>query len=285
MVIQWFPGHMKKATREVKENLKKVDMVFEVVDSRCPKSSHNKYLEEVLQNKKRIIIFNKIDLANKKESEKIKKEFEKKGYTVVFCDSKNANNLNGLIKESKNLIKEKIEKLKEKGLNKRKVRAMVVGMPNVGKSTLINKIMGKKIATAKNIPGVTKKQQWLKLNKDIELLDTPGILVPKFENQQIAKKLSLIGLIKDDITPLDEVALYLLDFIKENNPQKIEELYKIEIKNLTNIEIMEEIAKKRFKKVSGDYDYDSVINLLIKDFRTQKFGKITLDKCDEKYEN
>ena len=158
-------------------------------------------------------------------------------------------------------------------------------MPNVGKSTLINKIMGKKIATAKNIPGVTKKQQWLKLNKDIELLDTPGILVPKFENQQIAKKLSLIGLIKDDITPLDEVALYLLDFIKEKSPQKIEELYKIEIENLTNIEIMEEIAKKRFKKVSGDYDYDSVINLLIKDFRTQKFGKITLDKCDEKYEN
>ena len=278
MVIQWFPGHMAKATREVKEKLKQVDIIFEIVDARCPLSSHNIYLDEVVRDKKKIIIFNKIDLCDKYETNKWKKYFEEKGYVVVYTDSKNSNNLNEVIAKAKEELVEKINKMIEKGIKPRAIRSMVIGVPNVGKSTFINKIIRKNIANTANKPGVTKKQQWLKLNKDIELLDTPGILMPKFDNQEIGKKLSLIGSIKDEITPLDEVALYLIEFLKENYLEKLNKVYNINVSLEDNsLFIMEQIAKKRFKLIGGDYDYESTIKLLIQDFRTQKFGCITLD--------
>lgn len=278
MVIQWFPGHMAKATREVKEKLKQVDIIFEIVDARCPLSSHNIYLDEVVREKKKIIIFNKIDLCDKYETNKWKKYFEEKGYVVVYTDSKNSNNLNEVIAKAKEELVEKINKMIEKGIKPRAIRSMVIGVPNVGKSTFINKIIRKNIANTANKPGVTKKQQWLKLNKDIELLDTPGILMPKFDNQEIGKKLSLIGSIKDEITPLDEVALYLIEFLKENYLEKLNKVYNINVSLEDNsLFIMEQIAKKRFKLIGGDYDYESTIKLLIQDFRTQKFGYITLD--------
>ncbi len=278
MVIQWFPGHMAKATREVKEKLKQVDIIFEIVDARCPLSSHNIYLDEVVREKKKIIIFNKIDLCDKYETNKWKKYFEEKGYVVVYTDSKNSNNLNEVIAKAKEELVEKINKMIEKGIKPRAIRSMVIGVPNVGKSTFINKIIRKNIANTANKPGVTKKQQWLKLNKDIELLDTPGILMPKFDNQEIGKKLSLIGSIKDEITPLDEVALYLIEFLKENYLEKLNKVYNINVSlEDENLFIMEQIAKKRFKLIGGDYDYESTIKLLIQDFRTQKFGCITLD--------
>ena len=278
MVIQWFPGHMAKATREVKEKLKLVDIVFELVDARCPLSSHNMYLDEVVKEKKKINIFNKIDLCDRAETAKWKNYFEKKGYTVVYTDAKNSNNLNKVIDKAKEELAEKIARQVAKGIKPRAIRSMVIGVPNVGKSTFINKLIKKNVANTANKPGVTKKQQWLKLNKDIELLDTPGILMPKFDNQEIGKKLSLIGSIKDDITPLDDVSLYLIELLKQSYLENLNTLYKIDVTaNDENVFIMEKIAEKRFKKIGGDYDYDSTIKLLIQDFRTQKFGLITLD--------
>ena len=281
MVIQWFPGHMARATREVRENLTKVDIIFELVDARCPASSHNKYLDEATGDKKKIIVFNKIDLCDKKETAKWKKYFESLGYKVVYADSKNANNLNVAIESAKEELSEKINRMIMRGMKARAIRTMVIGVPNVGKSTFINKIIKKKVAVSANKPGVTKKQQWLKLNKDIELLDTPGILMPKFDNEEIGKKLSLIGSIKDDIAPLDEVSLYLIQFLKQNYLEKLNEVYKIAVTcDDENLFIMERIAEKRFKKIQGDYDYDAVIKLTIQDFREQKFGLITLDNYE-----
>lgn len=282
MVIQWFPGHMAKATREVKEKLKLVDIVFELVDARCPLSSHNMYLDEVVKDKKQIIIFNKIDLCDRVETAKWKNYFEKKGYTVVYTDAKNSNNLNKVIDKAKEELAEKIARQVAKGIKPRAIRSMVIGVPNVGKSTFINKLIKKNVANTANKPGVTKKQQWLKLNKDIELLDTPGILMPKFDNQEIGKKLSLIGSIKDDITPLDDVSLYLIELLKQSYLENLNTLYKIDVTaDDENVFIMEKIAEKRFKKIGGDYDYDSTIKLLIQDFRTQKFGLITLDNYND----
>ena len=282
MVIQWFPGHMAKATREVKEKLKLVDIVFELVDARCPLSSHNMYLDEVVKDKKKIIIFNTIDLCDRTETAKWKNYFEKKGYTVVYTDAKNSNNLNKVIDKAKEELAEKIARQVAKGIKPRAIRSMVIGVPNVGKSTFINKLIKKNVANTANKPGVTKKQQWLKLNKDIELLDTPGILMPKFDNQEIGKKLSLIGSIKDDITPLDDVSLYLIELLKQSYLENMNNLYKIDVTaDDENVFIMEKIADKRFKKIGGDYDYDSTIKLLIQDFRTQKFGLITLDNYND----
>ena len=282
MVIQWFPGHMAKATREVKEKLKLVDIVFELVDARCPLSSHNMYLDEVVKDKKTIIIFNKIDLCDRAETAKWKNYFEKKGYTVVYTDAKNSNNLNKVIDKAKEELAEKIARQVAKGIKPRAIRSMVIGVPNVGKSTFINKLIKKNVANTANKPGVTKKQQWLKLNKDIELLDTPGILMPKFDNQEIGKNLSLIGSIKDDITPLDDVSLYLIELLKQSYLENMKNLYKIDVTaDDENVFIMEKIADKRFKKIGGDYDYDSTIKLLIQDFRTQKFGLITLDNYND----
>ena len=243
MVIQWFPGHMAKATREV---------------------------------------FNKIDLCDRKETAKWKNYFENKGYVVVYTDAKNSNNLNKVIDKAKEELAEKIARQVAKGIKPRAIRSMVIGVPNVGKSTFINKLIKKNVANTANKPGVTKKQQWLKLNKDIELLDTPGILMPKFDNQEIGKKLSLIGSIKDDITPLDDVSLYLIELLKNNYLENLNNHYKLNVKaEDENLAIMEKIAEKRFKKIGGDYDYDSTIKLLIQDFRTQKFGLITLDNYNE----
>ena len=169
-----------------------------------------------------------------------------------------------------------------KGIKPRAIRSMVIGVPNVGKSTFINTLIKKNVANPANKPGFTKKQQWLKLNKDIELLDTPGILMPKFDNQEIGKKLSLIGSIKDDITPLDDVSLYLIELLKQSYLENMNNLYKIDVTaDDENVFIMEKIADKRFKKIGGDYDYDSTIKLLIQDFRTQKFGLITLDNYND----
>jgi len=212
--------------------------------------------------------------------------FENKGYTVVYTDAKNSNNLNKVIDKAKEELAEKIARQVAKGIKPRAIRSMVIGVPNVGKSTFINKLIKKNVANTANKPGVTKKQQWLKLNKDIELLDTPGILMPKFDNQEIGKKLSLIGSIKDDITPLDDVSLYLIELLKENYLENLNNLYKINVNSDDeNVFIMEKVAEKRFKKIGGDYDYDSTIKLLIQDFRTQKFGLITLDNYNDLLEN
>jgi len=211
-----------------------------------------------------------------------KKTFDETKDNNVIIITKNSNNLNKVIDKAKEELAEKIARQVAKGIKPRAIRSMVIGVPNVGKSTFINKLIKKNVANTANKPGVTKKQQWLKLNKDIELLDTPGILMPKFDNQEIGKKLSLIGSIKDDITPLDDVSLYLIELLKNNYLENLNNHYKLNVKaEDENLTIMEKIAEKRFKKIGGDYDYDSTIKLLIQDFRTQKFGLITLDNYNE----
>lgn len=213
MTIQWFPGHMAKARREVTEQLKMVDVVFELVDARIPLSSRNPMIDDIVKQKPRVVILNKKDMSKQSETDKWTQYFKNQGFFPVQIDSKHGKHLGELMKAAQAATKEKFDREKRKGLRPRAIRAMIVGIPNVGKSTLINKLAKKSIAKTGNTPGVTKKQQWIKVGKELELLDTPGILWPKFEDQTIGKKLSLTGAIKDSIVHLDEVAIYGLNFL------------------------------------------------------------------------
>jgi len=214
--IQWYPGHMAKAKREAIEKLKLVDVVIELVDARIPESSRNPIIEEIKGQKKQLILLNKVDLADPSQTKRWNDYFTSQGIKVLTTEAKDGKGIKQVKAAIKELMAPVFEKNLEKGIRPRPIRLMVLGIPNVGKSTFINKLIKKNVANTANKPGVTKKQQWLKLNKDIELLDTPGILMPKFDNQEIGKKLSLIGSIKDDITPLDDVSLYLIELLKHN---------------------------------------------------------------------
>ena len=270
------PHEISEIMAHIEETGHGMDLVYKAYEyaNSTGKSMSAKYIIGILRAWKRD---NNISTV-----EDLQNYFENKGYIVVYTDAKNSNNLNKVIDKAKEELAEKIARQVAKGIKPRAIRSMVIGVPNVGKSTFINKLIKKNVANTANKPGVTKKQQWLKLNKDIELLDTPGILMPKFDNQEIGKKLSLIGSIKDDITPLDDVSLYLIELLKNNYLENLNNHYKLNVKaEDENLTIMEKIAEKRFKKIGGDYDYDSTIKLLIQDFRTQKFGLITLDNYNE----
>ena len=282
MKIQWYPGHMTKAKRAMSDAIKLVDIIIEMTDARAPEATRNPEIMELGSNKSRIIILNKADLSDESANNRWASHYKEQGYECMFMDSRKKNGVNALIKAIENVSKEKRERDAKRGIKNRPVRAMVAGIPNVGKSTLINSVSGRAMAKTGNKPGVTKGNQWIKLKGQIELLDTPGILMPKFDNQEIGKKLSLIGSIKDDITPLDDVSLYLIELLKNNYLENLNNHYKLNVKaEDENLTIMEKIAEKRFKKIGGDYDYDSTIKLLIQDFRTQKFGLITLDNYNE----
>jgi len=213
MAIQWYPGHMAKAKRQVSEQLKKVDVVFELVDARIPYSSRNPMIDDVIKQKPRVVILNKKDMTNLKELEKWEIYFKNEGFYPVAVDAKHGKNLKNVEVEAIKATQEKFDREKAKGLKPRAIRAMIVGIPNVGKSTLINKLAKRSIAETGNKPGVTKQQQWIKVGKSLQLLDTPGILWPKFEDEEVGKKLSLTGAIKDSIVHLDEVAIYGLNFM------------------------------------------------------------------------
>ncbi|PTK39831.1 ribosome biogenesis GTPase YlqF [Staphylococcus hominis] len=283
MVIQWYPGHMAKAKREVTEQLKKVDVVFELVDARIPYSSRNPMIDDVIKQKPRVVILNKKDMSNLNEMQKWKHFFTDNGFYPVAVDAKHGKNLKGVENAAIEATKEKFEKEKAKGLKPRAIRAMIVGIPNVGKSTLINKLAKKNIAQTGNKPGVTKQQQWIKVGKALQLLDTPGILWPKFEDETVGKKISLTGAIKDSIVHLDEVAIYGLQFLIKHDVEGLKNHYNIDVE--TDAEILEwfdAIGRRRGLLQKGnEVDYEAVIELIINDVRNAKIGTYCFDIYSE----
>lgn len=283
MVIQWYPGHMAKAKREVSEQLKKVDVVFELVDARIPYSSRNPMIDEVIQRKPRVVILNKKDMANLKELEKWEAFFKDKGYFPVSIDAKHGKGLKLVEQAAIKATKEKFEKEKAKGLKPRAIRAMIVGIPNVGKSTLINKLANKAVTKTGNTPGITKQQQWIKVGTSLQLLDTPGILWPKFEDQLVGKKLSITGAIKDSIVHLDEVAIYGLEFMKAHDYEGLKKHYDVDVSlEADNIEWFDAIGRRRgMLRRGNEIDYEAVIDLIIHEVRNAKIGTYTFDIVNE----
>ena len=279
MTIQWYPGHMAKAKREVSEQLKKVDVVFELVDARIPYSSRNPMIDEVIKQKPRVVILNKKEMTNLKELEKWEQFFENKGYYPVAVDAKHGKNLKDVEKAAIQATKEKFDREKAKGLRPRAIRAMIVGIPNVGKSTLINKLANRSIAQTGNKPGVTKQQQWIKVGNSLQLLDTPGILWPKFEDEEVGKKLSLTGAIKDSIVHLDEVAIYGLQFMIKKDLVGLKSHYNIEVDEDAEIlEWFDAIGRRRGLLQKGnEVDYEAVIELIIYEIRNAKIGTYCFD--------
>lgn len=276
--IQWFPGHMAKARREVTEKLKQIDVVFELVDARVPLSSRNPMIDELVAHKPKVILLNKADLADQRMTVEWSKYFENKGFKVLSINSQTGKGTEKIPAVAKELAVDLLEKWKAKGMNPRAIRAIILGIPNVGKSTLINRLAKKKRAITGDRPGVTKKQQWIKVGKDLELLDTPGILWPKFEDQKIGFRLAATGAIKDEILDFQDVAVFLLKFLKEEYPEQLMERYKLTEINEDTIELFDAIGTKRGLLMSGGYiDYDKTAELILREFRSCKIGNITLE--------
>ena len=277
MHIQWYPGHMTKAKRMMQENMKLIDLVIELVDARVPVSSRNPDLDELGKNKARLILLNKSDLAEERMNDVWAAYFKEKGYSVVKLNAKKGGgikSIQGVIQEA---CKEKIERDRKRGILNRPVRAMVVGIPNVGKSTFINALAGKACAKTGNKPGVTKGKQWIRLNKNVELLDTPGILWPKFEDQTVGLRLAWIGSIKDEILNTEELAAELTGFLVNSYPDVLKEKYEIE-ESADGFENLRGIAESRHCLVKGnELDTEKAAKLLLDDFRNGRLGRITLE--------
>lgn len=288
--INWYPGHMAKTKRQIAEDLKLIDVVIEILDARIPNSSKNPDIENLLKEKKRIYILNKSDLADEVKNQEWKKYYESNGFPAVIVDSNTGKGIQEVIKELTKIKEEIRKELEAKGRVGRAVRTMIVGIPNVGKSSFINRISKKTSTQVGNKPGVTKQKQWVRVNQDIELLDTPGVLWPKLATEEIGLNLSYTGTIKDDILPTIEIGYQLIKKLKEEYPEKLLDRYSIEKENLEVIEksdleenekiieIMNLIGKKRGAIISGgEVDLDKVVNLVIDDFRKGKIGRITLE--------
>ena len=285
--IQWFPGHMAKALREISERIKVVDIVIELCDARAPYSSINPELFNIIKNKPRIMILSKKDLADEKITNSWIDHFENKGY-IAKAMNLNKDNLDVIFSLSKVCLKEKIEKDKRRGLKPQPIRALVVGIPNVGKSTFINKISKRKAANVGNMPGVTKAQQWIKIKNDFELLDTPGVLWPKFENQEIGTKLALIGTIKQDILDKSALAYSLMQYLFINHPEFLVNRYNIELTDEINedtyIILLERIGQKRgLLRAKGEVELSKVEELILKEFKEGILGRYSLEKVEEIY--
>ncbi|MCI8362746.1 MAG: ribosome biogenesis GTPase YlqF [Clostridia bacterium] len=293
MNINWYPGHMAKTKKQILEDLKLIDIVIELLDARIPISSQNPDIREMVGNKKKIILLNKSDLADEKENIKWVKYFEKVNTKAILTDSNSGVGVQELVREIKEMAKEDLNKMTQKGRVGKSIRVMILGIPNVGKSSLINRISKKTSAGVGNKPGFTKQTQWIRLSDNIELLDTPGVLWPKFESNKVALNLSFTGTIKDEVLEKTEIAFYLVKYLLENEEEKILQRYKLTEKDINNIrqnvqnpneqiaEIVNLIAKKRGAIISGGLtDEEKVANIIIDDFRTGKMGRITLEKAN-----
>ena len=281
MNVQWYPGHMTKAKRQMQEDLKLIDLIIELVDARVPLSSRNPDIDQLGQNKSRLILLNKADLADERQNEAWKEYFQKRGFHVVKVDSRNGSGMKTIQNVIQEACKEKIERDRRRGIKNRPIRAMVAGIPNVGKSTFINTFAGKACAKTGNRPGVTKGKQWIRLNKNVELLDTPGILWPKFEDQQVGIRLACVGSIKDDILNMEELALWLIEHLRTNYSGLLEKRYGISEEGKA-VEILGKIARARgCLKKGEELEYGTASGLLFDDFRGGKIGRVTLEWAEQ----
>ena len=290
--INWYPGHMAKTKREISEDLKLIDVVVELLDSRIPLSSQNPDIAELTKGKKKIIVLNKTDLADNMQNEAWKKYFNSNGQICILTDSNLGKGINEVTKAIEEIMKEDLKKYAEKGRTGRKIKAMILGIPNVGKSSFINRIVKTNRLEVGNKPGVTRKKQWISINDKINLLDTPGVLWPRFEDEKTALNLAFTGTIKDDVLEQTEIAYQLLKFLLENYRQNVTERYKITLdfiekklsqdqpENFNVYEIMQEIGRKRGAIISGgEIDDEKTAKIILDDFRSGRLGKITIEKA------
>ncbi len=291
MNINWFPGHMAKTRKQITEDLKLVDVVIEILDARIPIASQNPEIKKITQNKKKVVVLNKSDLSDEKDNKRWMEHFIKQGNKAVLVDSNSGKGVNEVIRQTQSIMEEELKKSAEKGRIGRKIRVMIVGIPNVGKSSFINRISKKTSAEVGNRPGVTKQKQWIRINNEIELMDTPGVLWPKFESQEVALNLAYTGTIKDDILEITEIAYCLTKFLLENYRENLIERYSLDEETVNDIlmqdqdenqniyEIMQLIGKKRGAIISGgNIDDEKTSKIILEDFRSGKLGKITLEK-------
>lgn len=277
MHFQWYPGHMTKAKRQMQEDIRLIDLIIELVDARIPLSSRNPDIDELGKNKARLIILNKADLADSRQNDAWSTYFKEKGFAVVTIDARKKNGMKQIQDTILEACHEKIERDRRRGIKNRPIRAMVVGIPNVGKSTFINTFAGRACAKTGNKPGVTKGKQWIRLNRNVELLDTPGILWPKFEDQVVGLRLALIGAIKDEILNIDELSLKLIQVISKYYPGVLQARYDID-ESMEPAEILGQIALKRKCIRKGEEpDYGKAAALVIDEFRSGRIGNITLE--------
>lgn len=291
VAINWFPGHMAKTRRQITEDLNLIDIVVEILDARIPISSQNPDIKEITKNKKKLVVLNKCDLSDEQDNKKWVKYFEKQGYNAILVNSNNGNGVNEVIRQIQKTMKEENQAYANKGRIGRKIRVMVVGIPNVGKSSFINRITKKNSAGVANKPGVTRQKQWIRINDEIELMDTPGVLWPKFESNEVALNLAFTGTIKDTILEITEVAYNLTKFLLNEYKDNLSERYSLDrevvdkileqdrMENENIYEVMQLIGKKRGAIISGgNIDDEKTSRIILDDFRSGKLGKITLEK-------
>lgn len=282
MNIQWFPGHMAKARREISERMKLIDIVIELVDARAPFSSKNPMFNDIIKQKPRLIVLTKQDMATQEKTKQWLNYYQSLGYQAMSVNLKNFNEYQKIIDKCRVVLKEKMEKEKARGLKPRAIRAMVMGIPNVGKSTFINKLANRKATVTGNRPGVTKSQQIIRVAKDFELFDTPGVLWPKFEDLSIARNIALIGSIKQDILPLDELFIYVMEYLTKHYPELLKNRYQLEI-NLEDedwiVKTFDHIARvRKIKPLRGETDYDRVIELVFSEIYDGSLGCLTWEE-------
>ncbi len=281
MTINWYPGHMKKTKELIQENLKLIDVVVELLDARIPVSSKNPQIDDLLKGKLKIVVFNKFDLADPDILESWINYYKSKGIKSIPINCLTGEGVNRLVHEIKVTAAPIIDKLKDKGMKERSIRVMIVGIPNVGKSSLINKLAGKKTAKIGNKPGVTRGKQWIRIRKGLELFDTPGILWPKIDSAEVGKNLAYVGSIRDEILDIEEIALSFVDFVMKNYPDNLIRRYDVAVDDKEPIEVLDDIARRRGCLTKGsEIDYYKVSNILLDEYRNGKIGKISLEWPD-----
>jgi len=275
IMIQWYPGHMAKAKKDITAILPLIDIVFELVDARIPKSSQNPLIDEIIQKKPRLVLMNKRNMADPIQTKKWEKHFKELGFGVLAVDAISGYNINKITSIAKVQLKDKILRDEKKGMKVQRLRAIILGIPNVGKSTLINRLVKRRLTAVGNRPGVTKAQQWIRISPAIELLDTPGILWPKFADEVVANNLAISGAIKSEILPIITIGEYFLDFLRKHYPTLFFQRYQVDI-NLENKELAKEIVLKH-GILQSDY-YERAFQIIINDFQSMRLGNITLDQ-------